>query len=281
MKLFQSSFWLSVASTSIVLTLLGVFAITSFHTRSISTTLKKNIDIIVELRKDVESTEIEELKNEITGFEEYITGSLKIYNEEDALNMMKKEINEVRVFDSLLNPFNPVLSFNINDQYHYAERLERIVNRIKRDTSVIDVNYQQVAFDEIESNFSKVSFYFFLLALLFVLITIFLLHTNFQILLTNDRKKIKTMQLVGAHNKFVIIPYVRKAFFIGLSAFFISVILLFGLIWFLYNQVALVADVLVPTYLLVIALLLLLIALSIPMVSTYIIISLYLTNNSN
>ena len=281
MKLFQSSFWLSVASTSIVLTLLGVFAITSFHTRSISTTLKKNIDIIVELRKDVESTEIEELKNEITGFEEYITGSLKIYNEEDALNMMKKEINEVLVFDSLLNPFNPVLSFNINDQYHYAERLERIVNRIKRDTSVIDVNYQQVAFDEIESNFSKVSFYFFLLALLFVLITIFLLHTNFQILLTNDRKKIKTMQLVGAHNKFVIIPYVRKAFFIGLSAFFISVILLFGLIWFLYNQVALVADVLVPTYLLVIALLLLLIALSIPMVSTYIIISLYLTNNSN
>ncbi len=281
MKLFQSSFWLSVASTSIVLTLLGVFAITGFHTRSISTTLKKNIDIIVELRKDVRPAEIEKLRNEIAGFEEYITGSLKIYNEEDALNMMKKEMNEVLVFDSLLNPFNPVLSFNINDQYHYAERLDRIIDRIKRDTSVIDVSYQQVAFDEIESNFSKVSFYFFLLALLFVLVTIFLLHTNFQILLTNDRKKIKTMQLVGAENKFVIIPYVRKAFFIGLSAFIISVILLFGLIWFLNNQVSLVADVLVPTYLLVITVLLLLIALSIPMVSTYIIISLYLTNNSN
>ena len=277
MKYIRSSFWLSVISTSLMLVLFGFFCLATIHSNDFENTLKRNVDIVVELNKGLKATELERIKRVITSFEAYLPESLTHYDEKTALAIMNEELPVNLSFDTLGNPFNPMLSFNIGPQY-YPDEISQIEKEILKDSSVLDVTYQHVSFQQIEKNVSTVANYLFILALCLILVTILVLYINFQLLFIKDKKKIKTMLLVGATRSFITMPYLRKASVIGLFAFIISAMLLIIVISFIAFRINLVSDILVSGHVLIVVFLLLLVAIVVPTTSTYIIIRLYLSN---
>ena len=277
MNFIRSSFWLSVISTSLMLVLFGFFCLATIHSNDIEDTLKRNVDIVVELNKGLIENELERVKEMITSLEAYLPESLALYDEKTALALMKDELPVSLPFDTLDNPFNPMLTFNISPQF-YPDEVINIEKEILKDSSVLDVTYQHVSFQQIEKNVSSMANYLFVLALTLILVTILVLYINFQLLFIKDKKQIKTMLLVGATRSFITLPYLRKASVIGLFAFISSTLLLIGVIAFIAFRIDLVSDILVSGHVLVVVLLLLLVAIVVPTTSTYIIIRLYLSN---
>ena len=135
--------------------------------------------------------------------------------------------------------------------------------------------------EEIMGNLKKVRTTILLMSLFFIVLSVFLMHNSSQFLLFNDRQTIKTMQLVGAQSGFIKKPYLQRAFYIGLTSWFVSVVITGTMLIILNGSVKFIADILVAGFVIVVFVSILFIAIILPMISTYIIVNLYLKQNSN
>ena len=280
MKINQHTSWISIFSIAILLLFFGMFILLSFHVDSITDTLKKKSNIIVELEKDVSTYDVASISGKITDMDEYLMSSLEIISEQEALELMRGELNEKWVIENS-NPFSKMMIFNIHDSSFNPENIEKIESEILSIKGVSSIYYGNFEFDGLESNISSFSKFLFALGVIFSLLTLVLLHNSIHFLLMNDRKKIKTMLLVGAKEKFVLMPYLRKAFSFGIIAYIIFGVITAVIMLLINNSFEIIMDILVARYVIIVLITVLIMALSIPMISTYMIVSLYLRKNYN
>jgi len=280
MKNVKSTSWLSIISIAILLIFLGLFLLLSFHTKSITDNLKKKANIIVELADSVDNTDLKLIADRITTLEEYESSSIQILDEDYALDKMAEEIDEdwLRTNE---NPFNKVVVFNVQSEFYYLERIKRIKSELLNIPGVNTVNYEYLVYDDLEKNITRFSTFLFVLGIFFSLMTIVLIHNNLHLALSSDKSEIRTMKLVGAEDKFIMMPYLRKSFSLGLIGFFVFMVLMLLVMYLVISSVSTLNDILIPYFVILMLVLVFLMAVSIPMISTYMIVRLYLRNNSN
>lgn len=276
----RSTFWLSVTALTIVLIFLHFWGLISLHSNKISQALKSNIPIVVELESELNDDHVEQIRQTITNLEEYQSGSVQTYTDSHAYELMEYDFEEI-FNDSVANPFSGMITFHIGAPFYYKERLDGIKEQLQSTPGISGVFYQDVSFEGIMDNLSKFKTVVFALSIFFMVLAILLIYNNCQFLLINDRQTIRTMQLVGARNAFIKIPYLKRSLYIGLISFLISIMVVALISFILISNVYLISDILVVGFLGVVFFIVLIVAIILPMISTYIILNLYLKQNSN
>lgn len=211
-----SRFYASI-SIAIVLFLLGLFVMIFLHANNLTNILKERIGIIVELKEDISPESYTKIKSALADNPRVKKGSIVHFTKEDALDMMKKGINMDVSKDE--NPFLDVLRFNIAaDQYDEAY-IKQLKGDLERYAGVYHVYHENATIQQLKSNLKRISYILFVLGLIFVLLSIVIIRNTLSLSLYADRKEIKTMQLVGAKEFFVKLPYIKSSLILGLNAF--------------------------------------------------------------
>ena len=275
MKRVSSMSWLTSMSIMILLVFLIAFLVTVFHSSKIENIVSQQSKVLVELERESQEADVDGIQNFIQDYKGYVSNTVELYDEQAAMEMMQDELADL-TYELDVNPFAKVISFSVQPEFQNSSSQKILKDELLKLPGVNHVSIQDVDYAQIKGNINKFKFLLLTFFGLFALSTILLLYNVMKISLVNDEKKIKTMSLVGADEKFIMTPYLKKSFMLGVSGFVGSLVVT-AMFWystsFIFDSIS---NILQPGYVILTLLIVLIIALMLPMISTYMIIRLYL-----
>jgi len=222
----------AIVSVALVLFLIGLFAIISSHSGELADYFKEHINIIVELKENVDSKKVEQVREALVERPEVKEGSVQFISKESAIELLKEDFGEDFLLLDMPNPLYDVLLFNVKGTYLNKESLLLLKNELKsKHFSISEIYYQESLVDSILENVERASYFILILGILFALITIVLIHNSIKLALYSNRMLIKNMELVGASWSFIQRPFLMRALLHGLISGLIASILLAGLLY--------------------------------------------------
>ncbi|MEE9373988.1 MAG: FtsX-like permease family protein [Saprospiraceae bacterium] len=248
------------------------------HSTQLGNVIKLNSKILVELNKDYEDEAKQSVVSFIESTEEYEPETLLFYSEKDALVLMAEEMKGV-TFGNEENPFSPMLSFSVKKDHFNPQSIAHLKQKLTKHPRVIDVYLQDTDFADLDNNLNILSFVSFVLFSVFTILTLLLLYNVLNLYLMKDDKKIRTMLLVGANDKFITKPYLQNALKIGLIAFLGAGFIAGLFAYSIYGLDDYMSDIFNPSYVIIVSVIVFILAMCFPLISTYMIIRLYLRRN--
>lgn len=270
----KSSIAYAILSNTIVLVLIGLFALLYFHTNAITNLVREKINILVEIKPGVSRTKIDELSKKISAQPEVLTGSVKFVSKEEAGFLL----GEAMRFDTsqVALAFKDIISFNVAASSYTEANLKKIKESIKRSDSVHDVFYENVVVENIKSNLNKLSFGVLILSLIFVFLAVVIIYNTINLSLYADRWEIKTMEIIGARDSFIRQPYLKIAGKIAITSFIIATLLILLVLSLIYLNFEGIKDIIKYLYLFLSIAIIFVISLFITLFATVTIVNKYL-----
>ncbi len=211
------NFTLSLASiTCITITLLivAMALIASFSVQNFSKEIKEDVTMVVFLKLEVEDDELKVFESELDKIENIDSYTLKTGEkqkeeliEEDPFwkSVLSTLGEEDKVFHhSYLVKVKDILS--INDT----------ADKIKNITNAETVNYGEAMVKQLVSAFSLIEKITFVLVIVLVVVTIFLIVNTIKLTIFSRKREISIMRVVGASNITIKTPFVIEGMLIGI-----------------------------------------------------------------
>ena len=226
-----------------MLLLIGLFAMLYLHTESITDIIKERINIIVELTEDRTQEATRVLGHSIEEMPQIKPGSTSFVSSSKAPEIMGQGIN-MEDFEVGQSPFKDVIIFNVKSDYYTDDVLAAIKADLLKNEIVLDVIYENVIVDNIKSNLNRFSFVILILTIFFLVMVIVIMYNTINLSMYADRWEIKTMEIIGARDRFIRQPYLKIAGRIALTSFVISSMLLLLILGLLYINSDFIENVL-------------------------------------
>lgn len=236
----------TIISVAAVLFLLGFFGLLLLQIRQLTTTLKEQVDIIVELVPQSDSLRQRQLERQLKRSPFVKPGSVKFTPKEAALEMMSEEMGEDLLALDMPNPLYDVFTFNVPAHYLASDSLNDIREVLLRHEAVNDVYYQESLVDQIAGNARRLGWILLAIALFFVVLALTVIHNTLRLALYANRFLIKTQELVGATWEFISRPYLQRALWQGALSGLIACVFLALVQWWLTEQVPELRDLFNP-----------------------------------
>jgi cell division transport system permease protein len=211
---------LSVATITISLILVGIFAAVTINASRLIDTLRSRLDMEAFLTEPVTEDEVTGLQSRITDLE----GIEKVVfiSKDEAMKVFKQETGDdiTKVLD--FNPLPPSFKIMLKEPYRTSAKTHAIYERITAIQGVDTVVYRRVLLELIDQRSASVNKVMLGLGIAVSLTAIFLVANTIRLAITAKRRLIRTMELVGATRGFIRRPFiiegVLQGFFGGLAA---------------------------------------------------------------
>jgi len=205
----------SIFSITAVLFVIGILCTILFSANKISNFIKENLKITLLLQENISETDAMQLKNNISAahyakFVELITAeeALKDYQQmtgEDPMDILEE------------NPLLSNISITLTADYANNDSILLVegdlianygsqIKEIQKDSNLIE---------SVNKNLTTIWYVFLALAIFLSLIMVALINHTIRLAIFSKRFLIKTMQLVGATNKFIKAPFLRSGLMQG------------------------------------------------------------------
>ncbi len=226
------SYAMSLVSITLVLFLLGVFAIFLIHARKLSNHIKENIGFEIVMNSNVKEANILRLQKELDAMPavkstEYIT-------KEEAISRLSEDLGEdfLKWLGNETNPLLPSIDVRFHADYANNDSIALLEAQLLENTDVKEVYYQKSLVDLINQNVSKIATVLMVVSLVLLVIAIALIRNTIRLSIYSKRFLVRSMQLVGATESFIRRPFLRsgvsQGFFGGLLADIFLILILYG-----------------------------------------------------
>ncbi len=226
----NTSYITSVISITLVLFTLGFLGLFVLHAKKLSNYIKENIGFEIIMSDGVKEADILRLKKNLdinpgVKSTEYIT-------KEEATKRLTKILgNDFTGFiNDEDNPLLPSIDVRFNAGWANNDSIRKMEQLVTKNNSVKEVYYQKSVVHLINKNLRKITFVLFGFSLLLLLIAIALINNTIRLSIYSKRFIIRTMQLVGATEKFIVKPFILAGFVQGLAGAIISIGLLYAVL---------------------------------------------------
>jgi len=216
----------SIISMILVLFLLGFFGMAILHAHQLVKVYKEKIDILVEIKPETTKNSILKVKRDLEVKKYIKKGSVRFLSKEEGVKLLQEEVGEDFMNMDFQNPLFDMLLFNVKEQYIHQDSLRKIRGQLMEHQEIRDVYFQDGMIGQIESNIRKAGIFAMIIAFLFIIITVTLIHNTIRLALYANRFLIKNMELVGASWEFISRPYLKRGLVNGLLSGLIAVGLL-------------------------------------------------------
>jgi cell division transport system permease protein len=229
-------------SLTVALFLIGFCGWIAISSNELIRYVKQNIEVQVYLEKTADSTQIDTLSVLLHEMQvaEIKEGNqeIKLVTKNDAANIFYEETKEN--FKDILgeNPFRDSFKIRLKEENIREEKLKLIKAEIEKMPMVFEVEYAKDLLKGVIVNINKIYKVLAYIVIIFFIATILLINNTIKLALYSQRFIIRTMQLVGATDKFIQRPYLVNGIFQGLIAALISIALLSALKFLVLSQVA-------------------------------------------
>ena len=230
------SYLSSIISISLVLLLVGFFALMAVNAKSVSNYFKENIRISVILKSQVEEPEALEINAMLESME--CVKGVDYISKEQGTEEMKGLLGEnfLEIFEA--NPIPISLEVQLEGDYFSPDSVALFTARVEQLPQVDEVSYQSSLIETINDNVERIGLIFMIFIALLLFISFVLINNTVRLNVYSKRFSIYTMRLVGATRAFIRAPFLLRAVFQGLISALIAVLMLLGLLLLLREQFA-------------------------------------------
>lgn len=267
----------AVISVAMVLFLLGLVGLIVIHAKSLSRYIKENLEVQVFIKDNTSEKEIQNLQKQLKASN--FSNTISFVSKKEASEILKKDLGEDFVDFLGHNPLLASLNLTLNSNYANSDSLKNIEKIILRNPAVDEVEYQEVLFDLINNNISKLTWVMLIVSLIFFLISAVIINNSIKLALHSRRFLVKTMQLVGATQGFIQKPYILKGLFQGFISGLIAVGLIFLSLYFLDEMIPELKEIRNFNYLMILVFGMLILGILIALTSTFFSVKKYLRSN--
>ncbi|MDO5665297.1 MAG: permease-like cell division protein FtsX [Bacteroidia bacterium] len=264
----------STISITLVLVLLGFTILILFMGNGLSNFVKENMSFSVMLDNDVTDAEIQRLRKNLDA--QPFVKSSRFISKTEAKELLIKDLGEDP--EELLgyNPAQDAIEIYLHSEYANNDSITIVSQKIKQQSNVRDLLYQQEALDLINDNLSKVTMILLILAAVLLFISFTLIRNTIRLSVYSKRFIINTMKLVGANGNFIRKPFIRNNIFTGILAGILANGIIFLILLYFNREYAEMQSIIDVTDLLIIFVIVILLGILISTVVTYFAVNRYL-----
>lgn len=215
--------------------MLGLLGLLVLSARTVSQYLKENIGFQVYLKDEATPADITAMQH-FLGDKPYVK-SITFISKEQALAIYKAEVGEDFMPYTGYNPLPASLDLRLNAGYANNDSITWIKQQIIANKVVKDFTYKENFISAINNNISRISFFFLIFIGLLMAVSIALINNTIRLAIYSKRFIVRTMQLVGATQRFISKPLIIQSFTNGIYAAFIANVLLTGIIYLIKSEI--------------------------------------------
>jgi cell division transport system permease protein len=228
MKRRKINYFYSIISVALVLFLLGFFGTALLFTQQQVTNQQEKISMMVELKENADDLTLQMLKNSLPKAD--FVREARFVSKEQAGAMMRKSLGDEYIAADMPLPFYDAFSVNLKSDRLNSDSIAAISARLRTNEAVSDVYMDEGLMGDVAKTVEKIAFIALIIAALFIIVAITLIHNTIRLNLFSDRFIIKNMELVGASWGFISRPYIRRGVRNGFLSALLAIILL-GVLW--------------------------------------------------
>ena len=239
-------------STTLVLLLLGLVTFFVLTAHNLSVYVKENISFSILISDDMKEADILKLQKKLdkepfVKQSEYISKKQALREQTEAMGTDPQEFLGY-------NPFTASIEIKLRSEYANSDSIARIEKLIKKNTTNIqEVLYQKELIDAVNDNIRNISLLLLGLAVLLAFISFALINNTIRLAIYSKRFLIHTMKLVGASWGFIRRPFLRRNFWIGVTAAVVADAILWGAAWWLVSYEPDLVEIITPEVLLTVS----------------------------
>ena len=224
----------SIISISLVLFLVGFFAVLAVNAREVSDYFKENIKISTILKEDATEVQAESFCKNVAMLP--AVKSTHLVTKEQGTKEMKELLGEdfLDVFES--NPIPISIEIQLNPAYFHPDSVKVLKNLLVHDSLVEDVVYQDSLIETINKNMQKIGLVLMVFIVLLMFISTVLINNTVRLNVFSKRFSIHTMQLVGATKGFIRRPFLYRSIYQGLISGVIALAALVSVLFVVKNE---------------------------------------------
>ena len=178
------SYFMSLMSISLVLFLLGVFALLMMHAQKLSNHLKENIGFEVVMNSNVKEANILKLQQELDSMPavkstEYIT-------KDEAIRRLSEDLGEdfLQWLGNEENPLLPSIDVRFNADWANNDSINLIQAQLKKNKDVKEIYYQKSLVNLINQNVNRIGLALMIASLVLLIISITLIRNTIRLALS-------------------------------------------------------------------------------------------------
>ena len=224
---------MSLMSITLVLFLLGVFALLMMHAQILSNHLKENIGFEIVMNSNVKEDNILKLQQELEAMPSI--KSTEYIPKEEAIRRLSEDLGEdfLQWLGNEENPLLPSIDVRFNADWANNDSLTIIQAQLLKNKDVKEIYYQKSLVDLINQNVNRIGIALMVASLVLLIIAITLIRNTIRLSIYSKRFLVRSMQLVGATPAYIRRPFIRsgvlQGFFGALLADAFLALLLYGL----------------------------------------------------
>lgn len=226
----KDSYIISLLSITLVLFVLSLFSSLVLYANRISSYIKENIGFEVVMKKGVKEKDILELQKELNG--KKFVKSTKYISKEEATKQLSEDLGEdiLQWLGDVENPLLPSIEVYFTSDYANNDSIEKIEKWVMQKKNVKEVYFQKSLIHSINHNVKKIGLFLLLIGLILLVMSVTLISNTVRLSVYSKRFIVRSMQLVGATEKFIMKPFI-KSFLVqgvigaGIALAFLSVFL--------------------------------------------------------
>jgi len=232
-KRISRSYLTSTISISMVLFLIGILGLVLLNAERLAKYVRENIGFTLVLNETVQESEIDGLMKTLSATD--FVKSVEYIDKETAAERLKVELGEDFMGFLGYNPLLSSIDVKLLADYATPEKLVVLEKKFMEYPQVKEVLFQRDMVNIINENVKKIGIILVFFSGLLLFIFSALINNTIRISIYSQRFIINTMLLVGATNRFIRNPFVKRSVTYGIAGALAANILLF-ILMFTYSQ---------------------------------------------
>ena len=241
----RGSYLISLLSIMLVLFVLSLFSSLVLFANKISDYIKENVGFEIVMKKGVKEKDIIGFQ-QVLDKKEYVK-STEYISQEEATRRLTEDLGEdiLEWLGDVENPLLPSIDVRFKSEYANNDSIAKIEQWVLKNKNVKEVYFQQSLIHSIDKNVNQIALVLLVVGVALLIMAITLISHTVRLSVYSKRFVVRSMQLVGATDGFIIRPFMKSFVFQG----FIGAILALGILTaFLYKalievpELALLSD---------------------------------------
>ncbi|MCG2792073.1 MAG: ABC transporter permease [Weeksellaceae bacterium] len=231
-----------VISISLVLFLVGLFGLILINAQKYSDYIKEQLVVeayfeeYLDPRDSAQTLKLQEETFAKIKEQNYVKQARYI-SKQQATVIAKKQlgIDADALFEEDIFPAS--VEVTLKPEFVDPAKIDGVVAQLKRIKGVKDVANDNKLTIDVYNNLNRILTWILAFSILFLIVAIVLINNSIRLKIFSKRFIIKTMQLVGAKRRFILMPFIKEALILGLIGSFIGLLALGGLWYYFTSQI--------------------------------------------
>lgn len=233
----KPNFVFAIISIAMILFTIGLFSFGVYTLQKQIKEIKESVQIDLNLKSDVTESQKTALTNYLKK-QNYIA-KITYKSKEVAAQQFEKELGQN--FTEILgsNPLYDAYIINLKSEFSNPDFIKDVKSDFLAQAGVQEVQYSDLAVQSTGTTLKPITIGIIILSIIMLVVAFLIIDNTIRLMMYSQRFLIRSMQLIGANEWFIVKPFIIKSIISGLISAAIALLFLAGLIYLTINKFSL------------------------------------------